>query len=241
MQRTQALAIRHVGFEHAGTLESLGRARGLELVYREAGVDDLSRLDPLAPELLVVLGGPIGAYEQADYPFLRDELSLLERRLQAGRPTLGICLGCQLMALALGARVYPAARKEIGWAPVTLTEAGRRSPLGALERCDGMVLHWHGDTFDLPEGATRLASTPVCPNQAFAWGAAALGLQFHVEVIAAEIERWLIGHTCEIAATPDVSVAALRADTATHGARLEAVARALFDQWLDAVLDPASR
>lgn len=232
MNNGAVVAIRHVGFEHAGTLEACLGARGHAVRYCEAGIDDLADLDPCGPKLLVVLGGPIGAYEEAVYPFLNDELRVLETRLAAGLPTLGICLGAQLMARALGGRVYPAPGKEIGWAPVTLTEAGQASPLGTLEACDGMVLHWHGDTFDLPDRATRLASTALCVNQAFGWGAHALGLQFHVEIVSAEIERWLIGHACEIAGTKDVTVEGIRADTRVHGPRLEAAARSLFARWL---------
>ena len=150
-----------------------------------------------AADLLVVLGGPIGAYEEELYPFLADELRVIERRLAAGRPVLGICLGSQLMARALGARVYPGTGKEIGWAPLQLTAAGRDSCLAPLGG-GAPVLHWHGDTFDLPKGASLLASTPRYKNQAFAWQRHGLALQCHIEATAAGLERWYIGHACEI-------------------------------------------
>ena len=188
MSRT-ALAIKNVAFEDLGLIEPLLAARGFTVRYADAATDDLQALDPLAPDLLVVLGGPIGAYQEELYPFLRPELALIERRLQADRPTLGICLGSQLVARALGARVYPgSAGKEIGWAPIALTEAGAGSALRHLAPERTPVFHWHGDTFDLPTGATRLASTAAYPNQAFRWGGHVLALQFHCEVTEA-LER----------------------------------------------------
>ncbi|HBH02689.1 MAG: glutamine amidotransferase [Candidatus Rokubacteria bacterium RBG_16_73_20] len=228
-----ALAIRHVAFEDLGTLADVLAARGCAVTYAEAAEADLASLDPLAPDLLVVLGGPIGAYEETAYPFVLDEPRLLTQRLAADRPTLGICLGSQLMARALGARVYPGGTKEIGWAPLVLTEAGERSCLAALGTAP--VLHWHGDTFDLPAGAERLASTALYANQAFAWGRRALGLQFHVEVTARRLDHWLVGHAAEIAATPGVTVAGLRADTARWGPPLAEAGRRALARWLDRV------
>ncbi len=194
------LAIRHVAFEDLDHFAPLLTERGYAIRYCEAGYDDLTALDPSSDDLLVVLGGPIGVYEDEAYPFIHDELRLLRARLQAGRPTLGICLGCQMIAQALGARVYPGGRKEIGWKPLILTEAGRQSPLAAFADL-APVLHWHGDTFDLPEGATLLASSDLYPHQAFSWGSCALALQFHIETTARGLERWFIGHAGEIAQT----------------------------------------
>ncbi len=229
----RTLAIRHLAFEDLGTLAPVLERRGHEIVCREASQDDLAAIDPLAPDLLVVLGGPIGVYESAAYPFLEDEIRLLERRLAAHRPTLGICLGGQLIARALGARVYPGPAKEIGWAPLALTEAGTASPLRHLG--DNPVLHWHGDTFDLPAGAALLASTPAFENQAFVWGERVLALQFHIEVTATGLERWFVGHAAEIAATPGVEVPMLRADSRRWAPPLEPLADRVFREWLDAV------
>ena len=229
MPARTAAAIRHVHLEDLGAFAQPIEAAGYAIRLHDAGVDDLRALDALAADLVVVLGGPIGAYEEDAYPFLRDEIGLLERRLAAGRPTLGICLGAQLMARALGARVYPGPAKEIGWAPIALTEAGRSGPLRHLG--DDPVLHWHGDTFDLPQGAERLASTAICANQAFAWGRNALAFQFHPEAEAQGFERWLIGHAVEIAAA-GVSVPGLRADTARFAEAAAALGRACLAEWL---------
>ena len=119
---------------------------------------------------------------------------MIEKRIAAGLPTLGICLGAQLIARALGARVYPSGHTEIGWTPLALTDAGRASPVRHLDGAHTSMLHWHGDTFDLPDNATRLASTPACENQAFAWGNHVLGLQCHPEIRTDRFEPWLIGN-----------------------------------------------
>jgi GMP synthase (glutamine-hydrolysing) len=226
-----AVAIRHVAFEDLGLLEPLLAARGFSIRYLEAGLDDLSEAEHA--DLLIVLGGPIGAYEAAIYPFLTTELSLLERRLAKDRATLGICLGSQILAKALGARVYPGTRgKEIGWSPLTLTEAGAQSPLRHIDGGRTSVLHWHGDTFELPDGATRLASTRQYENQAFHWGHGTLALQFHAEATEG-LERWLIGHAGEIAATPNLTVPGLRAACERHAHSMREQGRLCFGEWLD--------
>ena len=226
----RALALCHVAFEDLDGFAAPLARRGFEISYCDAPTDDLADPALLDAELLVVLGGPIGVYEAQDYPFLAAETALIAQRLERGRPVLGLCLGAQLMAAALGARVYPAGFKEIGWAPVALSAADERSPLGPLTGC--AVLHWHGDTFDLPAGATHLASTARTPNQAFAWQRHGLALQFHVETTARGLERWYVGHTMEIAATDGVTVARLRADAARHAAATVSAGTRLLDAWL---------
>lgn len=227
-----AVAIRHVPFEGLGILAPLLADRDFDVSYAEAPSGDFASLDPLAPDLLVVLGGPIGVYETEDYPFLAEEIRFIERRLAQGLPTLGICLGCQLIARALGARIYPSGTKEIGWAPVDLTAEGRSSCLAPLGDGPVPVLHWHGDTFDLPKGATHLASSPVCAHQAFSVGPKVLALQFHLEARAADLETWFVGHTAEIAATPEVSVPRLRADTARWAPAIETLGGEILADWL---------
>lgn len=229
MSLPTAVAIRHVAFEDLGAFRAPIERAGYRVHYYDVGVDPLWTLEPVKTELVIVLGGPIGAYEDDKYPFLREELDLLEERLTAGRPTLGICLGAQLMARALGARVYPGPAKEIGFSPLSLTDDGRTSCLASF---DGEpVLHWHGDTFDLPEGAVRLASTAVCDNQAFAYGPNALAVQFHPEAGGSGFERWLIGHALELAQV-GIDVGKLRAEQATLSGDLMRRAEASIASWL---------
>jgi GMP synthase (glutamine-hydrolysing) len=228
----QAVAIRHVSFEDLGSFEPVLAANGFEIRYVDCGIDKIAAIDQADLDLLIVLGGPIGAYEDDLFPFIKEEIRLLELRLAARRPTLGVCLGAQLIARTLGARVYPGPHKEIGWSPLALTAAGRKSPLRHLT---SPVLHWHGDTFDLPREAALLASTEKCANQAFSWGDNVLALQFHPEAVARNIEQWFIGHACEIAATEGVSVPVLRQETHQFAAGLELQAGQCLADWLEKI------
>lgn len=224
-----AVAIRHVHFEDLGTFEEPLKAAGYEIYYLDAGLHDLSKLDPQAADLLFVLGAPIGAVETDTYPFLKDEYALIRARLEARKPLIGICLGAQIIAAAKGAKVYFSGTKEIGFAPLNLTEAGFKSPLRHL--IETPVLHWHGDTFDLPEWAVHLASTPVCAHQAFSLGQNVLALQFHPEANPARLETWLIGHACELAAA-GINITQLREDARRYGPQLTKAAATMLTDWL---------
>lgn len=225
-------ALRHVPFEDLGAFAPALSVRLRRYAYFDVGADDLATFDPLAPDLLIVLGGPIGVYEEDRYPFIAEELRVIRRRLSAGRPIMGICFGAQLIAAAMDARVYPSGGKEIGFAPITLTPAGRASCLAPFAD-DPIALHWHGDTFDLPEGATLLASTPACVNQAFSAGPNVIAFQFHPEGGGA-FERWLIGHANEISGA-GININRLRADHAIHGERIAQKADAVLGAWLEQI------
>lgn len=225
----RCIAIRHVAFEDLGAFDPLLRERGFGIDYRQAGVDPISEEDWMQAELAVVLGGPVGVNDLPLYPWIADELQLIAMRMRAELPLLGICLGAQMMAAALGAEIYPGPSKEIGWSELTLTRVGH---LSALKHLAGVpVLHWHGDTFDLPEEADLLASTSLTPHQAFSVGRYALALQFHPEVRGDAMEPWLIGHTGELGQA-EVDINRLRLDCCQHAATLREAGRAMLDAWL---------
>jgi GMP synthase (glutamine-hydrolysing) len=227
----QVVVVQHLAFEDLGSFEPVLKAGGMSVTCLQAGVDDLKEAIDEA-DLVVVLGGPIGVYETDAYPFLEDELQALRARLARQRPTLGICLGAQLMAQAAGGRVYPGGRKEIGWSELQLSDAGQGSPLKHLGGVH--VLHWHGDTFDLPPGAERLASSPLYENQAFSMGPNALALQCHPEATASAFECWLIGHAAELSAA-SIDIRALRAEAARLAPALEQAGANMLREWLEGV------
>ena len=229
--KRSAIALRHVAYEDLGLLAQILRSEGWDASYRESANDDLGAPAIELADLLIVLGGPFGAYETDTYPFLAEEIAILERRLAQKRPTLGICLGAQLMARALGARVFPGSVREVGWGRVELSAEGRQSCLRPLAEDGAKVVHWHGDTFDLPSGAVRLASNDNYQNQAFAFGDEALALQFHLEADAATLEKWYGGYAID-APPGDMSVAEFRAQTKDAAPRAGARAAEIFSAWL---------
>ncbi len=181
-------------------------------------------------DLLIVLGGPIGIYDTALYPWLADELGFIGDRVRASMATIGVCLGAQAIAASMGARVFASGHKEIGFAPISLTAAGEASCLAPFAR-QPLALHWHGDTFDLPAGAALLASTPQTPHQAFGLGRSVLGVQFHPEAGGPGFERWLIGHSAELASA-NIEINALRDAAICHQAALVATAEAVMLRFL---------
>lgn len=223
-----AIALRHLHFEDVGTLDAVLSNQGYALHYLDPAIDATDGIQDA--DLLIVLGGPIGAYDEQAYPFLTDELAVVHQRLDAGKPLLGICLGAQLIARALGAKVYPLGVKEIGFSPVTLTPDGQESVLAALG--DTPVLHWHGDQFDIPTGGVHLASTPIGTNQAFSLGSNVLGLQFHLEADMSKLEQWLVGHANELSQA-GISPCKLREDAERLGERLTIAARTVLVEWLN--------
>jgi GMP synthase (glutamine-hydrolysing) len=222
------LAIRHVPFEDLGCFETPLAEAGYAIRYVDAPTTDFPGLTQANWDLMVVLGGPISVNEQEDYPFLSDELRLLEARFKRRSPTLGICLGSQLIAHALGARVHKSRATEIGWKSLTLSGAGQDS---SLKHFTQPVFHWHGETFELPAGARALASTDLCPHQAFSFGGALLGLQFHPEITARGLEQWYVGHTGELRAN-GLSLAGLRQDAARFAPVVARQSAAFLRDWL---------
>lgn len=179
----------HVPFEGLGNIEGWIADRGHSLsrtLFFQG--EKPPRIDDI--DWLIVMGGPMGVYEKSKYPWLAGEIDFIETAIKKGRRVLGICLGAQLIAAALGAKVYPNKYKEIGWFPITLTQPGKNSNLFSGLPAEILVYHWHGDTFDLPTGAAHLAESAVCTYQAFSFGRRVLALQFHLDVKKNNIEEW---------------------------------------------------
>jgi len=176
----RALIVRHTPFEGAAGFRLPIEQAGYEFHRINVSDPEFPAFDWLEPDLVVVMGGPMGVYERDIFPWIDGEVVGLAMRIAAQRPTVGVCLGSQMIAAALGANVYPGPAKEVCFAPISLTGAGADSPLRHL--ADVPVLHWHGDTFDLPPGAERLAETDNYANQAFRIGDFLLALQFHPEM-----------------------------------------------------------
>ncbi len=225
----RALIIRHVPYEGVAGFRQPIEQAGFAIDRVDVTDPAFPQTDFLSPDLVVMMGGPMGVYEQAANPWIACEIARLAGRLRRGLPTLGVCLGSQMIAAALGARVYPGPVKEVGFAPVALTAAGAASPLRHIAAVP--VLHWHGDTFDQPEGTEILATTQHY-IQAYARGSEVLALQCHPEMGEdARFEAWLAGgQGCMAAAGTDA--ATLRADYADRGPRAVAAGRALIGEWL---------
>jgi GMP synthase (glutamine-hydrolysing) len=182
--------LQHAAFEGPGEIAAWAARHD-----HPVSVHHLYRGDPLprfdAFDLLVVMGGEMNIYQYRDWPWLKPERDLIQSALAQGKRVLGICLGAQLIADALGARVFQNAEHELGWLPVTWTPEGIAEYLGLLEV--PTVLHWHGDTFTLPEGATRLASSEACAEQGFFIPGKCLALQFHMEVDPPLVKQFVDG------------------------------------------------
>jgi len=226
----RALIVRHTPFEGAAGFRLPIEEAGYEFNRIDVSDPAFGSLDWIAPDLIVVMGGPMGVYERAAYPWIEGEVSGIAARIAAGLPTIGICLGSQMIASALGANVYPGVMKEVGFAPVTLSEAGGASPVRHMHEVP--VLHWHGDTFDLPDGAELLAATPLYANQAFRIGNRLLALQFHPEMGEdPRIEEWL-ENAEEYLAEAGTDPVTVRADHDRLGPAAVAAGRALLAEWL---------
>jgi GMP synthase-like glutamine amidotransferase len=172
--------IRHVPFEGPGAIADWAAARGHALSGSEAFKGHLPALSDF--DLLVVLGGPMGVYDVAEHPWLIEEREFLASAIDAGKVVLGVCLGAQLLADAIGGSVHPGPEREIGWFPVRVSAAGRSSALFGGWPDEFVAGHWHGDTFEIPPGVASAASSEVTANQAFvACDGRAVGLQFHLE------------------------------------------------------------
>lgn len=226
------VAFRHTICDGLGSLAGALEKAGADYTYLDTYYQDIADFDALAPDLLIVLGGAPGVYQAALYPFISDEIKAIEKRLAAGLPVLGICLGAQMMAKALGANVYVGEPgPEKGWFPLTVNEAGKNTPVRHLDGSQTSMLHWHGDTFDLPQGATLLASSAQYKNQVYSWGDHGLGLQCHAEVTPTILKSWMVNAAGDVA-EGRLDLEKLRRETETHAPGLMTQAERFLLEWL---------
>jgi GMP synthase (glutamine-hydrolysing) len=231
MTRKTALIIRHVPVEGVAGYRQPIEAAGYHVDRIDVADPAFATLDLCEHDLLIMMGGPMGVYEHDSHPWIACQLRRLRQRLAADRPTLGVCFGAQMIAQALGARVYPGPAKEVGFHPVRVHGNAIDGPLRHL--VDVPVLHWHGDTFTLPDDVELLASSHVYDHQAFRRGSNILALQFHAEM--GEDERfhaWLEAWPESIAEAGG-DVASLRAAHDQHGPPAVAAGRAMIAEWLE--------
>lgn len=228
MMSKKGLIIRHVPREGIAGFRDPVEAAGYTLDRIDVDDPAFGSLDLSAPDLVIMMGGPMGVYEQERYPWIACQLRRLRRRLESDKPTLGVCFGAQMIAAALGARVYPGHAKEVGFHALTFVDPA--SPLRHLRQVP--ILHWHGDSFDLPQGVELLASSATYRHQAFRRGRNILALQFHAEMGAdPRFDDWI----CE---WPDALVEAgscpvtIRRQHMAHGTKAAAAGRRMIRQWL---------
>ena len=237
----RALVLQHIACEPPGAYEDVLDDRGAEIDRIE--IDEGDTLpDWRAYDAIVAMGGPMGADDDEALPWLADEKRLIAEAVEAGKPYWGVCLGVQLLASSLGARVYRGPAPEVGILPVALTEEARHDAVFGLLPDELPTLQWHGDTFDLPPGATRLAGSPAYPNQAFKVRRA-YGVQFHLEVSPGLAREW--AEVPEYAASLERMLGPgaldrLIADLESESGTMAAHAAGLFERWLDAVVAPAA-
>jgi len=236
MARPKILVFQHVPYEPLGTLDPLLKEAGFRIRYVNFGRDPHQRPSLEKYEALIVLGGPMNAHQIDTWPNLLTEVDVIREAVASGMSVLGICLGAQLLAKALGGQVSRNAQREIGWYDVQLTEAGRSDPVISTFAGTQRVFQWHEDGISLPEGAEHLATSPASPVQAFRFGEHAYGFQFHLEVDASLVERWLtVADNQPLLAEEAgrVDPDAIRRQTARRIDELQALSRRTFSRWIE--------
>lgn len=226
----EALVFQHADHITLGNFEPVLREHGYDIRIVDVTSESIRDIDPAAADLLIVLGGEMGVYEAEQHPHLVDELAFIRARIDAEKPLFGVCLGAQLMAGSLGGRNYKGKKPDLGYQDIQLTEAGLASPLRHVAGVG--MLEWHGDHFTLPDEATLLGTSVAYPNEAFAIGDFAIGVQFHPEVTAPMHEVWT-QNSSDLFAEEGIDPQEWRAMGREKNPAMQVASRAMLSEWLD--------
>lgn len=230
----RVLCVTHYLGDVLGSMGEVLRNRNYEIEIVRADKGSVTGIDPLAHDIAIIMGGPMGVYQDNLFPWIRDEIAYAKARMENDRPLLGICLGSQLMAAALGSTVYKGEQgAELGWHRLTLQDEAGNTPLRHFDPALTSMFHWHGDTYALPAGAKLLASTDKYKMQAFGYGKNALGLQFHPEMTRAVVEEWLMQGDFYHVEKSIGPLHEFRAQMDDNGGTLRLQAQKFMNEWLD--------
>jgi GMP synthase (glutamine-hydrolysing) len=227
------LVLQHIACESPGLYEEILRERGARIHRVELDAGEPLPSPSRSFDAIIAMGGPTGINEEAISPWMKDEKAFIARAVRAGVPYWGTCLGVQLLASVLGARVYPGLRPEVGLFPVTMTEAAQKDPVFRSFPDELLTVQFHGETFDLPEGAVLLASSADYPHQAFRWRQA-YGVQFHLEASTEMVREWLaVPAYVDYLGLDSAASSRMLRDIEARAEELRAHGRRAFEKWID--------
>ena len=220
-------AIYNIEFEDLGFIKTILSKNKIAL-HEHKAFSQSNLVQPSKEDVLIIMGGPMSVNDEDKYPFIKREVEIIQKHLENNGKIIGICLGAQLLAKALGSKIYKGLKKEIGWGSLKIEDQDKSNPILGLSDID--VLHWHGETFDLPSGCERLASNSNYSNQAFKYKDLALGLQFHIEVTSTGLESWYKGHKHELD-EEKIDIEYLRQQGKKKAPKLEAISTDIFNKF----------
>lgn len=231
--KKQVWAIQHIGYEDLGSFEPVLKSRGFEVKYLCSRNIDYKGLFAQDPDLIIDLGGPMSVHDEDRHPWIVNERQFIKERIGSEKPLMGICFGAQMIASALGADTYEGKQgKEIGWSKITVNEEGQKTPFRHLDGSLTHMMHWHGNTFDLPDGAVLLALSDKYHKQAYSYGDHIFCMQCHPEVTEAKLRLWYSSGKNEIEEV-GLTVDKMKADAHAYNEILSQQAALFLNEWLD--------